>query len=43
VPAELAILAIDGSLFDVFAKDPHVLERVRLLAGAREENAANYF
>jgi hypothetical protein len=41
--AELAILAIDGSLFEVFAKDPHDLERVRLLAGVRDENVANYF
>jgi hypothetical protein len=41
--AELAIVAVDGSSFDVLAKDPHDLEPLRALAGVRDEDARTYF
>ena len=41
--AELAILAVDGSYFDVLAKDPQNQEPLRHLPGARDEDPGKYF
>jgi len=41
--AELAIVAVDGSFFEVFAKDPELLTPLRKFPDVREENPAAYF
>lgn len=39
----LAVVAIDGGLFEVYAKDPALLAALRKLEAAREEDPALYF
>ncbi len=41
--AELEIRAVDGSFFDVYAKEPSVLSPLRLLPGVRDEIPCDYF
>ena len=42
-PAELAIVAVDGSYFEVFAKDAALLAPLRKFPEVRDENPAAYF
>jgi hypothetical protein len=41
--AEAAIVAVDGTAFDVFAKEPDVLAAVKQLPGVRDEDPGMYF
>jgi hypothetical protein len=41
--AELAIVAVDGGFFEVYAKDPDVLSRLRLFGDVRDEDPSEYF
>ncbi len=43
LPWELAIRAVDGTWFDILAKDPDDLSRVRHLAGARVEDVTDHY
>ncbi len=42
-PAELAIVAVDGGFFEVYAKDAGILGLLRQLKNVREEDAKMYF
>jgi Protein of unknown function (DUF2691) len=41
--AELAIVAVDGSYFEVYAKDPDIAASLRGLGNVRDENPDQYF
>jgi hypothetical protein len=41
--AELAIVAVDGSYFEVYAKDAGIAASLRALKNVREENSDRYF
>ena len=41
--AELAIVAVDGGFFEVYAKDPEVLARLRNFKDVRNEDPRVYF
>jgi hypothetical protein len=41
--AELAIVAVDGSFFDAYAKDSEVLAVLRQFGSVRDENPSLYF
>jgi hypothetical protein len=41
--AELAIVAVDGGFFEVYAKEPELLTRLRHFQHVRDENPSLYF
>ncbi len=41
--ADLALQAVDGCFFEIFTKDPEVLNALKKFKDLREENPTNYF